>query len=138
MNFFSKLGSIFFGGKSDKGLVEQVSDAVERFAPGEVKQAEMAIDALKAGDDSQKNAQQLQLAGHDSWFDILVDGLNRLVRPLFSFWAFGVLAGVIGTAHLANIPASAWNVIWTIIGFWFGQRVLFKELPAAVKAWRDK
>jgi len=138
MNFFTKLGGFLFGGKSDKGLVEQAADAVERFAPGQVKQAEMAIDALKAGDESQKNAQALHLVGHSTWFDVLIDGLNRLVRPLFSFWAFGVMAGIIGTAHLADIPAAAWNIIWTIIGFWFGQRILFKELPAAIKEWRNK
>ena len=36
---------LLFGGSSDKGIVSQAADAIERFAPGEVKQAEMAIDA---------------------------------------------------------------------------------------------
>jgi hypothetical protein len=138
MNFFAKLGGLFFGGKSDKGIVEQAADAIERFAPGQVKQAEMAIDALKAGDESQKNAQQLILANHDTWFDVLVDGINRLVRPMFSIWTLGVLAGVVNITHLAAIPPMAWNIIWTVIGFWFGQRVLFSDLPNAINAWRKK
>ena len=138
MNFFSKIASIFFGGSSNKGVVEQISDTVEKFAPGIVKQHAMSIEDMKAGDESQKNAQQLQLPTHSTWFDIFIDGLNRSVRPLFSFWVFGVLVGLLSTAHLSGIPPMAWNIIWTVIGFWFGTRMVFKDIPEALKAWKSK
>lgn len=127
-----------FGGSSATGIVAQAADAVERFAPGAVKQHEMAIEDIKAGDESQKNAQQLVLAAHESWFDIAIDGLNRLIRPVFSFWAFGVLTGLIATDHLAEIPPMAWNIIWTILGFWFGTRMVLKDIPELVKTIRGK
>lgn len=138
MNFFAKIGGMLFGGKSDKGLVEQAADAVERFAPGVVKQHEMAIEDIKSGDESQKNAQQLQLAGHTTLFDVFVDGINRLIRPLFSIWVFLVLANQLSTEHLAGIPPMAWNIIWTVIGFWFGTRMVFKDIPALINTLKGK
>lgn len=134
MSFFSKIGGLLFGGKSDKSIVEQAADAIERFAPGEVKRHEMSIEDIKAGDESQRSAQAMVLASHNSWFDILVDGLNRLVRPAFSFWALFVLAGIVSTDHLIDIPPMAWNIVWTVAGFWFGTRMVMKDIPEAIVA----
>ena len=141
MNFFSKLGSIFFGGSSDKGIVEQAADTVERFNPGAVKQHEMSIEDQKAGDDSQRNAQQLVLqTGGDNWFDIIVNGLNRLVRPVITYWVVLVLFGLVTVPsdYWGKIPDMMWNIIWTVITFWFGARAVFKDIPSAIRQWRNK
>ena len=125
---------LLFGGSSDKGIVSQAADAIERFAPGEVKQAEMAIDAIKAGDESQKNAQQLVLPTHNDLWNSFIDGLNRLVRPLFSYWILLLLLGF--APQIPTLNAFEQNLVWTIVGFWFGTRMLFKDLPSAIKEWR--
>ena len=138
MNFFKAIGGLLFGGSSDKGIVEQAADAVERFAPGTVKQHEMSIEDLKAGDESQKNAQQLILPTHETIFDVAVDGITRLIRPAISFWAIGVLFGFISTDHLQNIDPMAWNLIITVIGFYMGFRAITKDFPSLIQTIRKK
>ena len=138
MNFFKAVGGFLFGGSSDKGIVEQAADAVERFAPGVVKQHEMSIEDLKAGDESQKNAQQLILPAHDTIFDVAVDGITRLIRPAISFWAIGVLFGWINTDHLQTIDPMAWNLIITVVGFYMGFRAITKDFPSLIQVIRKK
>lgn len=68
------------------------------------------------------------------WFNILVDGLNRLVRPLFTY---SIVAMFIWAAvdpveftyyiqAIAIVPADMWIIIGTIILFWFGGRLIEK------------
>lgn len=65
------------------------------------------------------------------WFNMLIDGINRLVRPLFTY---GIMAMFIWAAmdpknfydyvkNIQIIPESMWWVMLTIIGFWFGGRL---------------
>jgi hypothetical protein len=67
-----------------------------------------------------------------TWWDSFVDGINRLVRPMFTF---GVLALFVWAAvepisfsatmtALALIPENLWYILGTIVVFWFGGRVL--------------
>ena len=138
MNFFKAVGGFLFGESTDKGIVVQIADTVERFTPGVVKQHEMSIEDLKAGDESQKNAQQLVLPTHDTLFDVVVDGLSRLIRPAIAFWAIGVLFGWIKTDHLQHIDPMAWNLIITVVGFYMGFRAITKDFPNLIQVIRKK
>lgn len=68
------------------------------------------------------------------WFDGLVDGLNRLVRPMITFVLLGILPAVviwpegaaIAFAALALLPAGYWALVTVIIGFYFGGRMQLK------------
>ena len=68
------------------------------------------------------------------WFDGLVDGLNRLVRPAITFGLLGILPAVviwpegaaIAFAALALLPAGYWALVTVIIGFYFGGRMQIK------------
>ena len=135
MNLFKLL----FGSSSNgKSLAETAVDAVDRFSPSDVKKHEMAIEDLKAGDESQNSARQMNQISHDSWLDVFVDAINRMVRPAFTLWAFGQLVGIWDTTtHWENIPPMAWNIIWTIVTFWFGARVIFKDLPSAIRLYKE-
>jgi len=67
-----------------------------------------------------------------SWFDGLVDGLNRLPRPILAFATIGLFAYAmndpIGFAArmqgLAVIPDPLWWIIGAVVGFYFGAREL--------------
>ena len=121
-------GSLF--GSSDKGLVGDISDAVDRWSPSATTRHKMSLEDMKAGDSSQESARGLVLRGGSTWFDNLIDGLNRLVRPVLTFWVFGILTGMLGIpTHLLSIPPMLWNIIWTIVTFWFGSRMVFKDIP---------
>jgi hypothetical protein len=68
------------------------------------------------------------------WFDGLVDGLNRLVRPATTFGLLGILPAVviwpegatIAFAALALLPAGYWALVTVIIGFYFCGRMQLK------------
>ena len=68
------------------------------------------------------------------WFDGLVDGLNRLVRPAITFGLLGILPAVviwpegaaIAFAALALLPAGYWALVTVIVGFYFGGRMQLK------------
>jgi len=130
MGWLTKIGGFLFGGGSGGGIVTDISDAVDRWNPSETTRHKMSIEDQKVGDNSQDSARGLKLRGGSTWFDNLIDGLNRLVRPVMTFWVFGILTGMLGIpAHLMNIPPMLWNIIWTIITFWFGSRLVFKDVP---------
>lgn len=143
MNFFKAawgaLTGLFGAGGSDggKSIVQEAADVVDRFHPSPVKEHEMAVEDVQVGDASQSAARsmQFQSSGTD-WFNKTVDGLNRLPRPLFAFWAFGELAGILPTPPGINaMNPIVLNIIWTIIGFYFGIRTISQDLPKAVQAW---
>lgn len=83
------------------------------------------------------DSRSMQFASHESWFDILVDGLNRMVRPAFAFWSFGVLVGWWGE-KIKEISPEAMNLILIIVTFYFGGRAILKDLPGVIKMLRTK
>ena len=122
---------------SNKGIVEQVSDVADKWVPSATTQHKMGIEDLKAGDESQASARAMVVPAHDTWFDALVDGLNRLPRPVITGWVIGMLFGwVPEPVHLQTLSPMTLNIIWTVITFWFGSRVLFKDIPAMIKSVR--
>ena len=82
------------------------------------------------------------------WFDSLVDGLNRLVRPAITFGFLGSLPAVviwpegaaIAFAALALLPAGYWALVTVIIGFYFGGRMQLKaqDFQKSVRSAADR
>ena len=70
--------------------------------------------------------------GHNrNWFDSLIDGLNRLPRPVFAFGTIYLFALCwvdpkafsIGAVNLRLMPQEAWWILGTIVVFFFGGRL---------------
>lgn len=135
---WSAVTGLFSGSSSGKSTVETVADIVDNYKPGEVTQHKMQLEDLKAGDESQSSARSFQAQKMGtSWFDTLIDGLNRLPRPLFALWAFGELTGIIPVPPgLNTMHPIVLNIIWTIIGFYFGVRTISQDLPKIIEAWQ--
>lgn len=82
-----------------------------------------------------QHASEYQYRGQRTWFDSLVDGANRLVRPAFTYgmlsmfgWAtWGSKDFLDFTARLATIPDALWVIQGTILAFWFGSRSIYKD-----------
>lgn len=124
---------LFGSSENGKGVVNQVSNVVDQWMPSDATLHKQNIENMTAGDASQASARLMQVApSHDSWFDVFIDGLNRSVRPFFTYWAMGVLAGWWAAPKIDDIDPFTLSVIWTIIGFWFGGRMLVKDLPKAM------
>ena len=81
-------------------------------------------------------------------WDSLVDGLNRLPRPIMTFGVIGVFVYCVEDPEgfsvamkaLALMPEPGWILIGVIMAFWFGGKFLGKDLrrpepidPAAVR-----
>jgi hypothetical protein len=69
----------------------------------------------------------------DSKFNRAVDGTNRLVRPLVTYWLVGGLMALWPLPRLEELDPMTANLVWTVVSFWFGSRMLFKDLPAAYR-----
>lgn len=104
--------------------------------PSAATKQKNSIEDLKAGDASQASARAMILAHHDSWLDIFVDGCNRSVRPFITYWVMGVLFGWWEAPKTGDIDPIILNIIWTVITFWFGSRVVFKDVPNAIAAFK--
>ncbi len=138
LDFIPKILTGLFGSSANgKGVVGEISDAVDRWLPSDATKQKQSIENQKAGDDSQKNAYSLVLPSHDSWFDIFVDGLNRLPRPLLTLWLIGVLYNWWPTPNLELVHPIILNIMWTIITFWFGSRIVMKDVPAAIAVYNS-
>ena len=91
-----------------------------------------------AGDQAEnmsvQNAFAAQMMPRDNrtWWDSLIDGINRLPRPvltfgivyLFWFCLDSPAQFAAAMAGLELMPAGGWALMVTIIGFWFGGKYL--------------
>ena len=126
----SFVGKLFTG---EKGFIEQTSDVVDKWHPSKTTIHKMSMEDLKAGDNSQDSARKMVLVTHDSWLDIIIDAWARLPRPAFATWAFGLLVGWWEQpVHINTLNPLLLNIIWTVVTFYFGARVIVKDIPAAV------
>lgn len=84
-----------------------------------------------------ENMERLRQAGsytgyHRTWWDSLIDGINRLVRPGFTFGTIYLFALAIvrpiefhaAMQALAAVPDPLWIILGTIVVFWFGEKKL--------------
>lgn len=126
--------------------IESVISSVASGATGGLLGGANEIAKTVVGSQQDRDAAQAKLDGavQDSyqaewvvrasrnWFDSLVDGVNRLVRPLCTVGvlALFVWAGVdpagftLTMGALRAIPEPLWVLIVTVLGFWFGGRFL--------------
>jgi hypothetical protein len=124
MNLFKLL----FGGGANV-----LRDTVEVFRPNAEASAARAFD-LDAAALAQLSAEFHQRQAR-TWFDVLVDGLNRLPRPLMVITVFGLLIWTaIDPIRMAEvftawaiIPAGLWAIIGVIVSFFFGGRAQIKS-----------
>lgn len=137
------------GGSSDsrgKGVVEQIADVADNYKPGAVTQHNMDMEQIKAEDASQDSARKYVPGASASvgnvWldaFNTVVDGLNRLPRPILALWAIGVLIGwVPSPEHLNGMHPLALNILWTVVAFFFGVRTISQDLPKLIAGLRKK
>lgn len=111
-----------------------IADIVERFKPGDVKNFEMSMAISKFIESTYESARkhdQPQQSGVP-WVDATVNGVNRLIRPWVTITVIGSLFGYWQLPPPDGIAPQYWVLAQIIIGFWFGGRALFKDLPAAI------
>lgn len=103
----------FFTGKSGGKIVDIVDDAVF------TSQEKAVVDTK----------QTIEILANTS-----IDIFNRLVRPVVTFWLIGGLSGCWKLPNTAQVDPVWFQIFMIVITFWFGGRVLLKDLPNAVAA----
>ncbi len=136
-SWIGKTVGLLFGSSSNgKGVVGEISDTIDRWNPSPVTEHKMNIEDQQAGDESQNSARNMKQYVHESWLDIFVDAMNRLPRPVITGWVIGGLIGWWELPRTGDIDPFMQNIIWTVITFWFGSRVIFKDVPRAIQMYK--
>jgi hypothetical protein len=119
-NLVGAPGAVAALGEAAKGLAEV-------FTPSATRRMELSAqaqsDALREFSDEFGNAS----AG---WFDRLVNGLNRLPRPLLAFGTIGLFvyamadpqAFALRMVGLNAVPEPLWWLLGAVVAFYFGAR----------------
>ena len=63
-----------------------------------------------------------------------VDIVNRWIRPAITIWLLGGLSGCWTLPNTSTVDPVWFQIFMIVITFWFGGRVLLKDLPNAVAA----
>lgn len=115
-------------------FLQPVGDLVKTiFGSREARDATAATENAAA---MQQYAAEFAPRAQRNWFDSLVDGLNRLQRPTYTFSMLGLFwlayknpgefARVM--TSLALVPEQFWIIIGMIVGFLFSSRMI-EKLP---------
>ena len=136
MGIFSKLGAFLGGGAAKAGLniAGGIADIVERWNPGDSKNVQFTKELTSVVNASYDSARR-----HDApmqsgvrWLDGVVNGVNRLIRPWVTITVIGSLFGYWNLPPPQNVAPAYWIMVQIILGFWFGGRLVTKDIPAAL------
>ena len=116
------------------GVVGQVTELVQGFTGSQKDRDKQAHD--EHAELMRAYANELAPKVSRNIIDSIVDALNRIVRPAFTFGTIYVFyycisdpAGFsLAMQALALMPEYGWALFGTIIAFWFGGRFLNKDM----------
>lgn len=122
----SLVGALFVRGGAES-LTRSVGDVAQVFRPNATRQMELGHDAYAAAHASHTAEFTYARAG---WFDCLVNGLNRLPRPMLAIGTLGLFtyamadpAGFsVRMRGLAEVPEPLWWLLGAVVAFYFGAR----------------
>ncbi len=136
MSWLTTLIGLFKGGKE---VAEVFTENSEKKGQRSHAETMATLDHDKAA--LMQFAAEFQNRSNRTWWDSLVDGLNRLPRPLMAIAVLGffVLAPVnpeyftkIAEAYKI-VPDGYWALLSVIIGFYFGGRMQLKSQDMTMK-----
>jgi hypothetical protein len=137
------IGKILGGPAAVTALGEAARGVAETFVPNATRRMELSAEAQMAA------LRQLgEEYGHPAlgWFDRLVNGLNRLPRPMLAFGTLGLFvyamvdpeefaARMVG---LNAVPEPLWWLLGAVVAFYFGARETWyfrnRQVPTVVAA----
>jgi len=121
------IGSILGGPAAVTALGEAARSVAETFVPNATRRMELSAEAQMAA------LRQLgEEYGHPAlgWFDRLVNGLNRLPRPMLAFGTLGLFVyAMVDPQRFATrmvglnaVPEPLWWLLGAVVAFYFGAR----------------
>jgi hypothetical protein len=134
------IGQILGGPGAVTALGEAAKGVAETFVPNATRKMELSAEAQMAALRQLGEEYGLPATG---WFDRLVNGLNRLPRPLLAFGTLGLFvyamvdpvrfsARMVG---LNAVPEPLWWLLGAVVAFYFGARETYyfrnRQVPTA-------
>lgn len=121
------------------GILGQVGDLVKVFLGSKSERDAAIAEEMKAVQEAY--TAELNAAEKIGWWASFIDNLNRLVRPFFTFGSVGILVWAVvdpvrfqvSMVAAGTIPEPLWYLIYTVVGFWFGGRLL-ERAPTRITA----
>lgn len=121
------IGSIVGGPGAVTALGDAARGVAEVFTPSATRRMELSAEAQMAA------LRQLGAEYTDpgfGWFDRMVNGLNRLPRPLLAFGTLGLFVYAMvdpvsfgqRMVGLNLVPEPLWWLLGAVVGFYFGAR----------------
>ena len=121
---------VFLGDSGGSSVTGSIASTVGKVAESNI---EAGTEQAQAQASENANVRAFAAPGvHNSVFDVLVDAANRLIRPVVTTYTFG---GIVGWWHLPDLAGvdQRWLYAGSVmLTFWFGGRLLTKDLPSAV------
>ena len=121
------IGNLIGGPGAVTALGEAAKGVAEVFVPSATKRMELSAEAQMAA--LEQLGEEYQHPGL-AWFDRLVNGLNRLPRPMLAFGTLGLftyamvdpVAFAQRMVGLNAVPEPLWWLLGAIVAFYFGAR----------------
>lgn len=121
------IGRVLGGPGAVTALAEAARDVAEVFTPNATRAMELAHESGAAA--LAQHGAEFAMAPQ-GWFDRMVNGLNRLPRPMLALGTLGLFVYAMvdpegfGTrmAGLALVPEPLWWLLGAIVAFYFGSR----------------
>lgn len=118
-------GLFLRGGLRELGRVG--TEVIGAVRPNATRQLELGHDAFVAAQSAHAAEFQNARAG---WFDALVNGLNRLPRPMLALGTLGLFVYAMADPAgfglrmrgLAEVPEPLWWLLGAVVAFYFGAR----------------
>lgn len=139
----ASIGKFLFGSTAG-GLVKagaNVAQVVTQFISTPAQREAFVNQLLAAQNQETASVHEFAAPGdHGTAFDVLVDGINRLIRPFIAIDVLGAWNHWWTIPSIESLsPFLRWAV-QAVIVFYFGGRFVAKDLPVAIaaliKVWR--
>ncbi|MEX3015273.1 holin family protein [Gymnodinialimonas hymeniacidonis] len=116
-------------GETVEGIGEAAEGLSEVFVPNATRAMELAAGIHQAT--LQTAAAEFEYAG-TGWFDRMINGLNRLPRPMLALGTLGLFVYAMADPQafaarmigLQEVPEPLWWLLGAIVSFYFGAREL--------------
>jgi len=113
-----------------RAVGEAATDIAEVFRPNATRRMELSAEAQRAALTAQGD--EFQYA-RDGLFDRLVNGINRLPRPMLAFGTLGLFVFAMTNPEafsermvgLVAVPEPLWWLLGAIVSFYFGAREMY-------------
>lgn len=135
------IGNVIGGSGAVAALGEAAKGLAETFVPSATRQMELSANAQIAA--LNQMGAEFDNPGR-GWFDRMVNGLNRMPRPMLAFGTIGLFVyAMVDPAAFAQrmvglnaVPEPLWWLLGAVVAFYFGARetYYFRNRPVAAPA----